>query len=73
MAQQLICDICGRPIKDPEDRFFRIKELKHGRVYDELVTRWVNIDAHNSCVKTLLSAQERRTQPPTGGSAMQDE
>lgn len=73
MAQQLVCDLCGRPIgEDEERRFFKIKELKHFFDLDSIFTSWVEIDAHKSCVDSLLSARVCRVIPPTGGSSMQD-
>lgn len=49
---QLICDLCGEPIKYV-GRMFKIKELKSfGPEW-----HWVKLDAHNECVKKILNAK----------------
>lgn len=49
---QLICDLCGKPINSYGDyRQFKIKE----KWYSFYESGWVKIDAHEECVKKLYN------------------
>ena len=50
---QLICDLCGEPIKYAE-RSFKIREQKSSRPE----WHWVKLDAHDECVRKILSAEK---------------
>ena len=51
---QLICDLCGEPIKEKR-RQLKIKEFK------DIPFKWQEIDAHDECVKAVAAeARERK-------------
>lgn len=47
------CDICGKELLQGQFRVkYKVRKLKREKPYDDL--RWVEIEAHEQCVKTLL-------------------
>ena len=71
MAEQIICDICKKPI-GPIDSYkrYRVQERKFIAFF---TADWINIDAHKDCVTALLhAAKDPEPIPPHGGSAQQD-
>lgn len=52
---QLICDLCGEPIKE-KHRELKIKEFKY------LPFQWQEIDAHDECVKAVAAAARERAE-----------
>lgn len=50
--KQLICDLCGKPIKSMgQYREFKIKE----RIHSFHESWWIKIDAHEECVAKLYN------------------
>ncbi len=57
---QLICDLCGEPIKEKEKRReLKIKEFK------VIPFQWQEIDAHDECVKAVAAAARERNENET--------
>jgi len=57
MARQLVCDLCGKPIRGLDgdgSRLFKVKEYG-ANPFD---CSWEKIDCHDKCVKKLLHAVE---------------
>lgn len=56
----IICDLCGEEIKDPrEQRSFEIKEESFSFINNGMEMNL--IDAHRSCVRSLLQAKRENT------------
>lgn len=56
---QILCDLCGEPIKAEPRRLFKIKELKSSW---ELFGGWEYIIAHDECVKAVAAAARERNE-----------
>ena len=47
------CNICGKELLQGQPRVkYKVRKLKREKTYDNL--RWVEIEANEQCVKTLL-------------------
>ncbi len=58
MSRQLICDLCGRPLRE-DARAFKIKEKQFHCLN--------KIDCHEECLRVLLlAAQKRREEEQQG-------
>ena len=60
---QILCDLCGEPIKGELCRHYKIKEVKP---LWEGFSSWEFITAHDECVKAVAAAaRERRVNGET--------
>lgn len=57
---QYLCDLCGKPIESG-GRLFKIKELKS----PWHVGCWVELLAHDECVKAVAAAARERNENET--------
>ena len=57
---QILCDLCGEPIKGEQRRHFKIKEFKPR--FDDIFNGWEYIVAHDECVKAVAAAARERNE-----------
>ena len=70
MAIQILCDLCGKPIADSSTK--KLLNWNTYKIEQWNKHAWTRIDCHQSCIKKLFNIQEKKFNPPNGGSSMQD-
>ena len=69
MGNQVICDLCGKPICNNNDyERYKYKVKKKWWLWTE--SGWSHIDVHESCRRKLFDAV-KKLNPPSGGSSQQ--
>lgn len=59
MSVKIICDLCGQEIVAADGTIWRLKQ-RWKKWREKLPTRWVTIDAHESCIKAVAAAAMER-------------
>ena len=65
MANQVICDLCGKPLKHNDIEQYKYKIKKRWWLWEE--SGWSYIDVHESCRQKLFRAIEE-FKPHSGSS-----
>lgn len=65
MKYTVICDLCGKPIEGGK-RYFKVKENKIFRNSNGISRCWVEIDAHDECIKVLFETKKKQENEKEG-------